>query len=168
MHLRQNACRNYPKKLIPNRFKMVSGRCLGDARGLPRASPGTFRGLIRGSFQTQLQIYAKFKDSGRLPGRPGSPPGPQRNPKNQLKVEFLLKKGVPIATFCRFSCTTPVFTIFARFSIDFSRKIDDKSMKKQCICSFWRLFFSTCRPSRNIVFYDTKATSSFFALLQFF
>ena len=40
--------------------------------------------------------------------------------------------------------------------------------KKWCVFSHRRLFFSTWRPSRNTVFYDTKATFSFFAFLYFF
>ena len=71
-----------------------------------------------------------MNDFGRLPGRPGRPPGTQRNPKNRPKIDFLLKKGVPSVDFCRFLCARPICTRFARFFIDFSRKIDEKSMKK--------------------------------------
>ena len=36
--------------------------------------------------------------NGWPPGRPGSPPGTQRDPKNRLKTVFLLKKGDPHET----------------------------------------------------------------------
>ena len=70
--------------------------------------------------------------------------------------------------FCWFLCTKLFFTLFAWFSVDLSRKIDENSMKKRCVFSHRRLFFSTWRPSWNIVFYNTKATFSFFAFLRFF
>ena len=60
----------------------------GDPRGLPGAS----RGTVRARFQTKLKINEKINDSGRLPGRPGRLPGTQRDPRNQPKIEFLLKK----------------------------------------------------------------------------
>ena len=71
-----------------------------------------------------------FKDSGRLPERPGSPQGTQRDPKNRPQNVFLLKKGVPNVNFLRFLRAKPLFNLFARFFLFFSRKIDEKSMKK--------------------------------------
>ena len=57
---------------------------------------------------------------------------------------------------------------FSRFSggllIDFSWKIDEKT---NVFFSQPRVFFSNWRPSRNTVFYDTKATFLFFAVLVF-
>ncbi len=63
-------------------------------------------------------------------GRPGTALGTLREPKNSLKIDFLLKNDVPNVFFRRFLCTKLVSTLFARFSVDFSRKIDEKSMKK--------------------------------------
>ena len=41
-------------------------------------------------------------------------------------------------------------------------------MKKRCVFSHRRLFFSAWRPSRNTIFYNTKATFSFSVFLRFF
>ena len=65
-----------------------------------------------------------------FPGRPGTALGTPGEPKNSLKIDFLLKNGVPNVLFRRFLCTKLVSALFARFSVDFSRKIDEKSMKK--------------------------------------
>ena len=63
-------------------------------------------------------------------GRPGTALGTLGEPKNSLKIDFLLKNGVPNVLFRRFLCTKLVSALFARFSVDFSRKINEKSMKK--------------------------------------
>ena len=61
--------------------------------------------------------------------------------------------------------------IYIVFLIVFPSIFLEKSMKKQwkkrCVFSHRRLFFSTWRPSRNTVFYNTKATFSFFEFLWF-
>ena len=102
-----------------------------------------------------------MSDSVNFPGRLGTALGTLGEPKNSLKIDFLRKNGVPNVLFRRFLCTKLVSTLLARFSVDFSRKIDEKSMKKTTCFSHRRLFFSTWRPSRNIVFYDAKAISHF-------
>jgi hypothetical protein len=55
--------------------------------------------------------------------------------------------------------------IFRRFFSKNRWKINEKN---DAFFSYRRLFFSTWRPSRNTVFYNTKATFSFFAFLRFF
>ena len=72
-----------------------------------------------------------MSDFGTLPGRPGRALATQGGPKNSKKNDFLLKNGVPNAICCRFLCTRVFFVIFARFFIDFSRKIDETSTKKR-------------------------------------
>ena len=72
----------------------------------------------------------KMSDFVNFPGRPGTALGTLGEPKNSLKIDFLLKNGVPNVLFRRFLCTKLVSTLFARFFVDFSRKIDEKSMKK--------------------------------------
>ena len=102
---------------------MVPWGCLGASRGPPG-------GPSEHVFGRNSKLLKKKSDSGRLPGRPGRPPGTQRIPKNRQKIDFLLKKGVPSLDFCRFLCAKPFFRLFARFVIDFSRKIDAKLVKK--------------------------------------
>ena len=60
-------------------------------------------------------------------GRPGTPLGTLGEPKNSPKIDFLLKNGVPNVLFRRFLWTKLVSTIFARFFVGFSRKIDEKN-----------------------------------------
>ena len=71
-----------------------------------------------------------MSDFGTFLGRPGTPLGTLGEPKKSLKIDFLLKNSVPNVIFRRFLCIKLVFTLFARFFVDFSRKIDEKSMKK--------------------------------------
>ena len=73
-----------------------------------------------------------------FPGRPGTALGTLGEPKNSLKIVFLLNNGVPNVLFRRFLCTKLASTIFARFFVDFSRKIDEKLMKKTM--RFFRMF----------------------------
>ena len=54
------------------------------------------------------------------------------------------------------------------FSSFFDHFFVKNQRKKPCVFSHRRLFFSTWRPSRNTIFYNTKATFSFFAFLCFF
>ena len=81
--------RKLSRKLIQNRFKMVSGRCLGDVQGIP----GAFRGPVRAGFQTQLQIEARIKGFWEAPRTsreaPGDPEEPQKSSKNRV---FWLKR----------------------------------------------------------------------------
>ena len=81
---------NRPEKSIQNEPKIVPGRCLGDIRGLPGAS----RKPVRADFQTQLKIYEKHEGFWEAPGRPGRPPGIQRDPKNRLNFDFFVKKHI--------------------------------------------------------------------------
>ena len=72
----------------------------------------------------------KMNDFVNFPGRPGTALATLGEPKNSPRIDFLLKNGVPNVLFRRFLCTKLVSALFARFSVDFSRKIDEKSMKK--------------------------------------
>ena len=86
-------------------------------------------------------------------GPPGTALGTQGEPKNSLKIDFLRKNGVPNALFRRFLCTKLVSTLFARFSVDFSRKIDENSMKKTM--RFFRIvacFFQHGDPHETLYF----------------
>ena len=61
---------------------------------------------------------------------PGTSRGTQRDPKNRLKIDLLLKKGVPNMDFCCFFRARLFLVLWTRFFIKFRRKIDEKSMKK--------------------------------------
>ena len=103
-----------------------------------------------------------------FPGRPETPLGTLGEPKNSLKIDFLLKTGVPNVLFRRFLCTKLVSALFARFSVDFSRKIDEKSMKKTMRFFASSLVFFNMATLTNTALYNTKATFSFFAFSHFF
>ena len=75
------------------------------------------------------------------------------------KINFLLKRVLQGTPFYRFSWQISLFLFFWSFFDWFSVK---NLLKNQCMFSQLRVFFSNLRPSRNTVFYDTKATFSFF------
>ena len=75
------------------------------------------------------------------------------------KINFLLKRVLQGTPFYRFSWQISLFLFFWSFFDRFSMK---NLLKNQCMFSQLRVFFSNLRPSRNTVFYDTKATFSFF------
>ena len=75
------------------------------------------------------------------------------------KINFLLKRVLQGTPFYRFSWQISLFLFFWSFFDRFSMK---NLLKNKCMCSQLRVFFSNLRPSRNTVFYDTKATFSFF------
>ena len=106
--------------------------------------------------------------NGWPPGRPGSPPGTQRHPESTKNCFFAKKKAFQPLIFVDFFAQG----CFLRFGRVFSSIFDEKSMKnqrkKQCIFSVQCLFFWAWRPSRNIVFYNAKATFPFFVYLCFF
>ena len=106
--------------------KSYPGGAWGELRGLPEASRRP-SGLV---FRRNWQWVRKMSDFGTFLGRPGMPLGTLGEPENSQKIDFLLKNGVPNVLFRRFLCTKLVSTLFARFFVDFSRKIDEKSMKK--------------------------------------
>ena len=70
-------------------------------------------------------------DFGTLPGRPGRALATPGGPKNQTKIVFLLKKGVPNAIFCQCLRIALCFARFACFSIDFSSIFREKNRKKR-------------------------------------
>ena len=85
-------------------------------------------------------------------GRPGTALGTLGEPKNSLKIDFLLKNGVPNVLFRRFLCTKLVSTLFARIFIDFSRKIDEKSMKKtRCFFTSPLVFFNMATLTKHCI-----------------
>ena len=127
MRLRKSVCRNRSNRSIQNQLKIVPGRCLGDTRGLS----GAFRGPVQAGLQTQLKIYKKLKASGRLLGRPGTPQWTQREPKNHLKIYFLVKKNVPsvdsLSIFVHIAVFCDVSAIWHRFSTKILWKINLKA-----------------------------------------
>ena len=143
---------------------MVPGRCLGDIQGLPEAS----RGPVRAGFQTQLKISAKLKASERRPGRPGRHPGKQRDPKNQLKTEFVVKKCVPNVDSPSIFEYKAVFYAFCKI---LHRFFTEKIMKinlKTCSCSQQRLyFFEHCDPHETSYFTIRKLLFHFLGLRVF-
>ena len=91
----------------------------------------------------------------------GSSLGAQKSPK----IDFFAKKLSRGALFHRFLQRVPFSLIFWW---TFSRFWMKNQWKKTCIFQPPLAFFPTWRPSRNTVFYDMKATSSFFEFLFFF
>ena len=89
---------------------------------------------------------------------------PWGSPKS-TKNRSLAPKGAPGSDFLSIFLAIIVFLIF---KLGFSSILDEKSMKKTCFFQAPLAFFPTWRPSRNTVFYDTKATFSFFEFLIFF
>ena len=112
---------------MQNRVKIDLKLCPGGAWGVPRGLSGASRGTVRAHFETQLKINESFQGFWEAPGTSREPPG---DPKNRPQNVFLLKKGVPNVNFLRFLRAKPLFNLFARFFLFFSRKIDEKSMKK--------------------------------------
>ena len=91
----------------------------------------------------------------------GSPWGGQKSPK----IDFFPKKPSQGALFHRFLQRMSFSSIFR---LIFSRFWMKNRWKKTCFFQAPLAFFPTWRPSRNTVFYDTKATFSFFEFLIFF
>ena len=91
----------------------------------------------------------------------GSPLGAQKSPK----IDFFPKKPSQGALFHRFLVRMSFSSIFR---LIFSRFWMKNRWKKTCFFQAPLAFFPTWRPSRNTVFYDTKATFSFFEFLFFF
>ena len=57
---------------------------------------------------------------------------------------------------------------YIKFSIDLSSSFREKLIEKTThVFTAALVFFLVWRPSQNIVFYDTKATFSFFVFLYF-
>ena len=96
---------------------------------------------------------------------PEDPEGPQKSIRNCL---FAKKRALQTWIFVDFFAQG----CFLRFGRVFSSIFDEKSMKnqrkKQCMFSVQCLFFWAWRPSRNIVFYNAKATFPVFVFLCFF
>ena len=152
-------CGNRPEKSIQNQSKMMPGRCLGDTRSLPGAS----RGSVRAAFSDAIENTRKFECFWEPPRTsreaPGDPEGHQKSIKNRLFGE---KKAFQTWLIAFFVCTTQCSTCFVQFRFDCSLKSMKKQRGKEMYNFIAALVFWTWRPSRNIVFYDTKATFCFF------
>ena len=128
--------------------KSYPGGAWGELQGLPEASRRP-SGLV---FRRNWPCMRKMSDFGTFLGRPGTPLGTLGEPKNSLKIDFLLKNGVPNVLFRRFLCTKLVSTLFAWFSVDFSRKIDEKSMKKtMCFFASSLVFFNMATLTKHCI-----------------
>ena len=91
----------------------------------------------------------------------GYPLGAQKSPK----IDFFPKKPSQGVLFHRFLVRMSFSSIFRLICIRFWMK---NRWKKTCFFHAPLAFFPTWRPSRNTVFYDAKATFSFFEFLFFF
>ena len=91
----------------------------------------------------------------------GYPLGSQKS----TKIDFFPKKPSQEALFHRFLLRMSFPSIFQTI---FSRFWMKNQWKKTCFFSSPPRIFPTWRPSRNTVFYNTKATFSFFEFLFFF
>ena len=88
--------------------------------------------------------FCEFSGSSR--DGPGDPGGAQKFAKNR----FFAKNGVPNVLFRRFLCTMMVSALFAQFSVDFSRKFDEKSMKKtMCFFTSSLVFFNMATLTKH-------------------
>ena len=95
---------------------------------------------------------------------PGDPEGPRKSIKNWL----FAKKCVPNVLFLTFFVQISVSLVFVQdFVSIFHKKLMENPSKNRRIFLALRCFFPTWRPSRNSVFYGTKATFSFFEFLYF-
>ena len=159
---------------VHRKIQRIQERLLG-ALGIPGWRPASpwhlhwaSRAALRVGFQTLPQIHEKKNElwaaSVTSWEAPGDPEGIQKStkdrfcmPKRRSKRDFLtIFVKVTVCTFCAWS------------GIDFSlKKRCKKWWKNTCMFLQHRLFFWTRRPSRNMVFYDTKATFSFFVFLIF-
>ena len=77
----------------------------------------------------------------------------------------MLKRMLQGTPFYRFLLQMSIFLFFWSIFDRFSMK---NQLKNRSIFSQPRMFFSKWRPSRSTVFYDAKATFSFFEFLIFF
>ena len=91
----------------------------------------------------------------------GYPLGAQKS----TKIDIFPKKPSQGARFHRFLLRMSFSSIFR---LIFSRFWMKNQWKKTCFFQALLAVFPTWRPSRNTVFYDTKATFSFFEFLIFF
>ena len=63
-----------------------------------------------------------------------------------------MKNDVPNVLFRRFLCIKLVLTLLARFSVDFSRKIDEKSMEKMmCFFTSSLVFFNMATLTKHYI-----------------
>ena len=91
----------------------------------------------------------------------GYPLGSQKS----TKIDIFPKKPSQRARFHRFSLQMSLSSIFRLILSRFWMK---NQWKKTCFFQAPLAVFPTWRPSRNTIFYNTKATFSFFAFLRFF
>ena len=148
-----------------NRRKIVPwgrlGGPPGPSWGLPEAAWARFRTQF--TMNEKNERFCEFSGSSR--DGPGDPGGAPKFAKNR----FFAKKRRSDRAFSSIFCAQ---SWFPRFLHDFPSIFLEKSMKNQSkkrwVFSHHRVFFSTWRPSRNTIFYNAKATFSFFAFLRFF
>ena len=74
-----------------------------------------------------------MQDSGKLPGRPGRPPGIQRDPQNRLNFVFLVKKRVPNVDSLSIFVHKAVFRSFSTSSLRFFTKNRRKVKEKRYV-----------------------------------
>ena len=118
-----------------NRSKMNPKLCPGGAWGTSGAflgPPGSRSGPI---FRHNWKFMKNMKASGRLPDVSGGPWGPRGTPRIDWKSTRWWKNAFQTWILCRFLCTKPLFVVFLRFGVDFSRKIEEK-LKKNYIYFF--------------------------------
>ena len=131
----------------------------------PRMDPKWIQNREKGVQMTKMAQDGVHEWSGSMMRHPGhifgSPWGAQKSPK----IDFFPKKPSQGALFHRFLQRMSFSSIFR---LIFSRFWMKNQWKKACFFQAPRAFFPTWRPSRNTVFYDTKATFSFFEFLIFF
>ena len=96
---------------------------------------------------------------------PEDPEGPQKSIRNCLFAKKGRYKRGFLLIFSRKAVFYALDAIFHQFSTKNWWKINEKN---QCIFSVQCLFFWAWRPSRNIVFYNAKATFPFFVFLCVF
>ena len=123
-----------------------------------KSRPGGHGSSKRPSFEkTGLRVKPFLDVQGARGAIFGSRPAPKNGPKSRHGV----KMGFPGSFFWRFLLLLAIFSIFRSNLYRFWTK---NRWKNRCVFLVCLSFFATWRPSRNIVFYNTKATFSFFEL----
>ena len=182
MHLNPGCRKNRKTQQLPQKIQCVSERarnethpknaskmdekcCPGGARGTFRAVLGPPGGHSRPVFLRRRQRMDTYMCSGRLPGRPGDPEEPQNSTQSRV---FSQKGRSQLGFFVGFRAPSSFFCRFFDFVSIFHENLTESPCKNRRFFLPQRCFFPTWRPSRNSVFYGTKATFSIFEFLFFF